>query len=85
MIDFHWGVPTEEGLDHRTMRIYFDELRRSQDVSPQPNFLILLGDCHGWQPLPAEISVDEFQTLQQAAAQVETAGQKAVVDVLRDW
>ena len=28
-IDLRWGVSTEASLDHRTMRICFDELRRS--------------------------------------------------------
>src|SRR5215472_13795046 len=32
-IDLRWGVPGEAGLDHRTMQICFDELRRAQDVS----------------------------------------------------
>jgi len=66
-IDLRWGVPTEAGLDHRTMRICFEELRRSQDVSPEPNFLILLGDRYGWRPLPEEISQDEFRKLEEAA------------------
>ena len=56
-IDLRWGVPTEAGLDHRTMRICFEELRRSQKVSPLPNFLILLGDRYGWRPLPNAIPV----------------------------
>jgi hypothetical protein len=47
-IDLRWGVPTEASLDHRTMRICFEELRRSQEISPQPNFLILLGNRYGW-------------------------------------
>ena len=51
-IDLRWGVPTEASLDHRTMRICFEELRRSQEISPQPNFLILLGNRYGWRPLP---------------------------------
>lgn len=62
-IDLRWGVSTEAGLDHRTMKICFDELKRSQEISPQPNFLILLGDRYGWRPLPEEISADEFQRL----------------------
>ncbi len=53
-IDLRWGVPTETGLDHRTMRICFEELRRAQEISPQSNFLILLGDRYGWRPLPQE-------------------------------
>ena len=40
-----------------------EELRRSQEVSPQPNFLILLGDRYGWRPLPEEITEAEFQSL----------------------
>jgi len=80
VIDLRWGVPTEAGLDHRAMRICFDELRRSQEVSPQPNFLILLGDRYGRQPLPEEISTAEFDTLKQAAA-----GNQAEIKILEDW
>ena len=60
-IDLRWGVSSEAGLDHRTMRICFDELRRAQEISPKPNFLILLGNRYGWRPLPEEISVKEFE------------------------
>ncbi len=66
-IDLRWGVPTEASLDHRTMRICFEELRRSQEISPQPNFLVLLGNRYGWRPLPEEIFPDEFERLEQAA------------------
>lgn len=62
-VDLRWGVPSEAALDHRTMRICFEELRRCQEVSPRPNFLILLGDRYGWRPLPEEISCDEFDIL----------------------
>jgi hypothetical protein len=37
-IDLRWGVSGEAGLDHRTMRICLEELRRSQEISPEPNF-----------------------------------------------
>jgi hypothetical protein len=40
----------EAALDHRPMQICFEELRRSQQISPQPNFLILLGNRYGWRP-----------------------------------
>lgn len=69
-IDLRWGVSTEAGLDHRTMQICFDELQRAQVISPKPNFLILLGNRYGWRPLPEEISVEEFYTLEHAAAQI---------------
>ena len=66
-IDLRWGVSSEAGLDHRTMRICFDELRRAQEISPEPNFLVLLGDRYGWRPLPESISAMEFEALKKAA------------------
>lgn len=84
-IDLRWGVSTEAGLDHRTMRICFDELRRAQEISPKPNFLILLGNRYGWRPLPEEATVKEFHTLEQAAAQMPDSADKSAVAVLREW
>ncbi len=84
-IDLRWGVPTEAGLDHRTMRICFEELRRSREVSPQPNFLILLGNRYGWRPLPEEISTGEFEQLHTAATKLDGKADGPSVTVLRQW
>ena len=85
-IDLRWGVSKEAGLDHRTMRICFEELRRSQEVSPKPNFLILLGNRYGWRPLPEEISTDEFRSLEEAATQIVGEGQhQPFLEMLRRW
>ncbi|MEI8384274.1 MAG: DUF4062 domain-containing protein, partial [Planctomycetota bacterium] len=98
-IDLRWGVPAEAGLNHRTMRICFEELRRSQETSPEPNFLILLGNRYGWRPLPEVISVEEFQKLKTAAQQIQSESpdlakkptekqielMKKAVAVLEDW
>ncbi|MCH7725325.1 MAG: AAA family ATPase, partial [Planctomycetes bacterium] len=86
-IDLRWGVSTEAGLDHRTMRICFEELRRSQEVSPQPNFLILLGNRYGWRPLPEAMSVAQFEKLERAAADIGTPNVEIglPIDVLRQW
>ncbi len=46
-----------------TMKICLDEIERCQQVSPRPNFLILLGDRFGWRPLPYAIPADEFEHL----------------------
>lgn len=78
-IDLRWGVPTEASLDHRTMRICFEELRRAQEISPQPNFLVLLGDRYGWRPLPEDISVEEFEALNRTASLIGAG------DILRAW
>ena len=74
------------------MQICFDELRRSQEVSPEPNFLILLGNRYGMRPLPEAISQAEYEQI-AAAAQVggehrgPIAGThgKTALQVLRDW
>jgi WD40 repeat protein len=84
-IDLRWGVSSEAGLDHRTMRICFDELRRAQEISPRPNFLILLGNRYGWRPMSEEISVAEFQALERAAAQVATTTNQTAAAVLQAW
>lgn len=70
-IDLRWGVPSEAGLDHRTMQICFEELRRAQETSPEPNFLILLGNKYGWRPLPEVISVEEFEKLSATAQRIQ--------------
>lgn len=84
-IDLRWGVSSEASLDHRAMRICFNELRRAQEVSPKPNFLILLGDRYGWQPLPEEISQEEFAALEHAASKVKPAAGISPGIVLRQW
>src|SRR5262249_10318283 len=35
-------------------------------ITPKPNFLILLGERYGWQPLPEAIPIDEFHAILNA-------------------
>lgn len=84
-IDLRWGVSTEAGMDHRTMRICFDELRRAQEISPRPNFLILLGNRYGWRPLPEEVSVEEFHAMAHAALQCLDSTDTSAGEILRQW
>lgn len=62
-IDLRWGVSETDALSQRTMSICLEEIKRCQDLSPQPNFLILLGDRYGWQPIPETIPAEEFEEL----------------------
>ena len=62
-IDLRWGVSEEAGLDQQTMKICLEEIARCQKTSPKPNFIILLGDRYGWQPIPSEIPADEFERI----------------------
>ncbi len=92
-IDLRWGVSTEAGLDHRTMQICYEELRRSQEISPEPNFLILLGNRYGWRPLPEAISQKEYENLRNAAMEcdkdgkaiIKGIGDKSAEQILKEW
>jgi|GEM_PF-2042387 len=64
-IDLRWGVSEEAGLDQKTMEICLAEIKRCQEVSPRPNFIVLLGDRYGWRPLPYEIPADEFEEIER--------------------
>jgi WD40 repeat protein/signal recognition particle GTPase len=72
-IDLRWGVSEEASLDHQTIKICLDEIKRCQKVTQRPNFIILLGDRYGWQPLPAKIEAKEFQKLLKQMSNEEQA------------
>lgn len=62
-IDLRWGISNEASLNQKTMRICLEELRRCQEASPAPNFLLLLGNRYGWQPLPETLSIAGFKSV----------------------
>ena len=62
-IDLRWGVSEDSQRDQKTMEICLNEIRRCQQITPKPNFLILLGDRYGWQPVPAKIPQTEMDLL----------------------
>ncbi len=62
-IDLRWGVRDEAALDQQTLEICLREIRRCQATGVKPNFIVLLGDRYGWQPLPARIAATEFDAL----------------------
>lgn len=65
-IDLRWGVNEEIQLDQKTLDVCLNEIRRCQNISPKPNFIILLGDRYGWQPIPNKIPLDEFESILNA-------------------
>lgn len=77
-IDLRWGVSEEAGLDQRTMNICLGEIERCQEVTPRPNFIVLLGDRYGWQPLPEEIPKDEFEEIEK---QVKESKDKELLSI----
>jgi hypothetical protein len=62
-IDLRWGVRDEAALDQQTMEICLREIERCQRTGVKPNFIVLLGDRYGWQPLPPTIPASEFDAL----------------------
>ena len=72
-IDLRWGVSEEASLDQQTMKICLEEIARCQRVTPRPNFIVLLGDRYGWQPLPEEIPAAEFEAILERVSPEERA------------
>jgi hypothetical protein len=78
-IDLRWGVSEEASLDQQTMRICLGEIARCQQVTPRPNFIVLLGDRYGWRPLPEEIPASEFEEIEKLIADEDARA------LLGDW
>ena len=72
-IDLRWGISEEAGLDQQTMSICLEESRRCQRVLPRPNFIILIGDSYGWEPMPPRIEALEFDRLMNHLSESEVA------------
>ena len=62
-VDLRWGINEESSLNQKTLQICFNEITRCQKISPRPNFLILLGDKYGWQPIPEVIPGPEMDAI----------------------
>ncbi len=78
-IDLRWGVSEEAGLDQQAMSICLGEIERCREITPRPNFLVLLGNRYGWLALPAHIPATEFDRIRD---QVTDPGERAF---LEDW
>lgn len=53
------------------MRICLEEIARCQRVTPKPNFIVLLGDRHGWRPSPFAIPADELAAIEASIMDAE--------------
>lgn len=70
-VDLRWGVSEESSLNQKTLQICFNEVARCQKISPKPNFLILLGDKYGWQPIPEIIPEIEMDSILKVLSENE--------------
>jgi hypothetical protein len=80
-IDLRWGISEEAALDQQTMRLCLAEIRRCQEETPCPNFLVFLGSRYGWRPLSEAIPAEEFEAL---SANMSRAERQATSLYLRD-
>lgn len=62
-VDLRWGISQEAGFDNKTIRICETEIKRCQQMSPHPNFIVLLGNRYGWTPLPETITYKNYSSL----------------------
>jgi WD40 repeat protein len=62
-VDLRWGISQEAGQERRTLNICLNEIRRCQQVTKSPNFLLLSGDRYGWRPLPVTIPLVEWNAI----------------------
>lgn len=67
-VDLRWGITEDIQRQHDTLRICLEEIRRCQVLSPRPNFVALLGDRYGWEPVPARIPLDHWNQLKEVAS-----------------
>jgi len=67
-VDLRWGVSENTQLDQGTMDLCLNEIARCQDLTPRPNFILLLGDRYGWQPVPVRIPADEMNMFWSTAS-----------------
>jgi NACHT domain- and WD repeat-containing protein len=72
-IDLRWGVSEEASLDQQAMSICLQELKRCQEYTPRPNFILLLGDRYGWRPLPESIPAHEYQEIEHRLSGTDEA------------
>jgi hypothetical protein len=62
-VDLRWGVTEESQLNQKTVDICLNEIWRCQKITPKPNFVVLMGDRYGWQPIPAKIPDKDMKAI----------------------
>jgi len=62
-IDLRWGISEQASREQQIMQICSEEIRRCQEVTPRPNFIVLLGDRYGWRPAPEAIPQGKFDVI----------------------
>ncbi|MGC9319315.1 MAG: AAA family ATPase, partial [Armatimonadota bacterium] len=72
-IDLRWGISEQASREQQIMQICLEEIRRCQQVTPRPNFIVLLGDRYGWRPVPEIIPQPELAAIRPHLSDEERA------------
>lgn len=72
-VDLRWGISPEAQFEHSTIDICLGEIARSQRLSPKPNFIVLIGQRYGWEPVPARIGDQAWSAFLAVAVPGERA------------
>lgn len=65
-VDLRWGISSSAAIAQDTIDVCLQEVERCQQLSPFPNFFLMLGNRYGWQPLPSPIPQEEYGLYQAA-------------------
>ena len=68
VVDLRWGVGESVQTQNKTIEVCIEEIKKCQEYTTKPNFLILLGDRYGWRPLPRKIKLKEFESILVSAS-----------------
>lgn len=79
-VDLRWGVSKEAQEQSKTIQICLNEIRHCRDVSPKPNFIVLLGQRYGWIPDESDISATEMEVYEGLLTQEYLSGNTIFYD-----
>ena len=73
VVDLRWGISEEVAVNHDTIRICLDEIKRCQQLSPKPNFIVLTGNRYGWRPPAVTIPDTDWRQIISIVSDDDTA------------
>jgi len=82
-MDLRWGISEKAVHEQRIIEICLKEIKHCQQVSPKPNFILLMGDRYGWKPLPSHIPWKQFEDIRRWLKEFDI--EKECKILLEEW
>ena len=67
------------------MQVWLDQIEWCQETTVRPNFIVILGDRYGWQPIPDSIEASEYEQLAETLSAEDIAFLTRVGDQQTGW